>query len=108
MGLQGPGLLDAVLAAHKNPLSCLFRGLLDDLRERAVLYQQQLGFCSGTATIGDTKCCNASCEGTFLESVISSKLCDLKEAHTSRWGEDVVITIYLRTQTIFKRFCRKF
>lgn len=52
---SGSRHFNAVLAAHRNSLSCLFRGLLDDLRERAVLYQQQLGFCSGTATIRDTK-----------------------------------------------------
>lgn len=46
---------DAALATHRNSLSCLFLGLLDGLRERAVLYQQQLGFCSGTATIRDAK-----------------------------------------------------
>lgn len=48
---------DAVLAAYRNSLSaCLFRGLRGDLRERAVLSPQQLGFCAGTATVGDTEC----------------------------------------------------
>lgn len=91
----GPGFRCPCLQACRNALSaCPFRGLRGDLRERAALSPRQSGFCSGAATIGDTKCRDARCEGTVLEKAMRAS-CRL-----GRWP-CFLTAIYLRTQAIF-------
>lgn len=50
-GRRGPGILPRAGCLQELPLMFV-QGLRGDLRERAALYQRQLGFCSGAATIG--------------------------------------------------------
>lgn len=70
LGLGGREFRLRACRLRELPLSCLLRGPHDDLRNRAVLWQQQLGFCSRTGTVGDAKYRHASREGEFLENVI--------------------------------------